>query len=122
MNNLISIVEIAVTDFKRAVKFYRTVLDISIEEIEIEGYQMGIMANQQDTLNVILVKGIDYKSTTEGTLVYFNAGNDLQPMLDLVEQNGGKLLVPKTEISPEMGCFAIFIDTEGNKVGLHSMP
>lgn len=122
MNNLISIVEIAVTDIKRAVKFYRTVLDISIEEIEIEGYQMGIMANQQDTLNVILVKGIDYKSTTEGTLVYFNAGNDLQPMLDLVEQNGGKLLVPKTEISPEMGCFAIFIDTEGNKVGLHSMP
>jgi predicted enzyme related to lactoylglutathione lyase len=28
--------------------------------------------------------------------------------------------VPKTEINPEIGYFALFIDPEGNKMGLHS--
>ncbi len=31
------------------------------------------------------------------------------------------MVVPKTEINPEMGCFAMFIDSEGNKLGIHSM-
>jgi len=70
---------------------------------------------------VVLAKGGDYKPTTDGAVVYLNAGKDLQPMLDRVKQNGGQLLVPKTMISPEMGYFALFIDTEGNKLGLHSM-
>lgn len=49
-----------------------------------------------------------------------NAGEDLQPMLDKIEKSGGEILVPKMEISPEMGYFALFIDSEGNKIGLHS--
>ncbi|MFT4146889.1 MAG: hypothetical protein QM644_20805, partial [Mobilitalea sp.] len=60
------------------------------------------------------------KPTTDGAVLYLNAGNDLQPMLDKVAQNGGQVIVPKTEISPEMGYFALFIDPEGNKLGLHS--
>ena len=118
MNNLISIVEISVTDFARAVKFYQTVLGIAIEEMD--GNQMGVLPNDEGTVNVVLVKGNDYKPTTDGAVLYLNAGNDLQPMLDKVAQNGGQVIVPKTEISPEMGYFALFIDTEGNKLGLHS--
>ena len=64
--------------------------------------------------------GKDYKPTTDGALLYLNAGEDLQAMLDKVEKNGGQVILPKTEISPEMGYFALFIDTEGNKLGLHS--
>ena len=120
MNNLISIVEISVTDFARAVKFYQTVLGIAIEEMEMDGNQMGVLPNDEGTVNVVLVKGNDYKPTTDGAVLYLNAGNDLQPMLDKVAQNGGQVIVPKTEISPEMGYFALFIDTEGNKLGLHS--
>src|SRR5437868_13385390 len=33
---------------------------------------------------------------------------------------GGKVLVPKTQIAPEVGSFAVFLDTEGNKVALSS--
>ena len=120
MNNLISIVEIPTADFARAVKFYQTVLGLAIEEMEMDGNQMGVLPNENGTVNVVLVKGTDYKPTTDGAVLYLNAGDDLQPMLDKVEQNGGQVILAKTEISPEMGYFALFIDTEGNKLGLHS--
>lgn len=121
MNNLISIVEIPTADFSRAVKFYQSILNVSIEEIDMDGTQMGVLPSEEGTVNLCLVKGNDYKPTTDGAVVYLNAGNDLQPMLDKVEQNDGQVIVPKTEISPEMGFFALFIDTEGNKLGLHSI-
>jgi hypothetical protein len=120
MNNLISIVEIPVADFSRGVNFYRAILGLAIEEMEMDGNQMGVLPNEEGTVNVVLVKGKDYKPTTDGAVLYLNAGMDLQPMLDKVEKNGGQVILPKTEISPEMGYFALFIDTEGNKLGLHS--
>jgi len=121
MNNLISIVEIPVKDFSKAVKFYQTILGVTIEEMEMDGNQMGILPNEEGTLNVVLVKGNDYKPSSDGAVLYLNAGENLQPMLDKVEKNGGQVILPKTEISPEMGFFALFIDTEGNKLGLHSI-
>lgn len=120
MNNLISIVEIPTADFARAVKFYQAVLGLPIEEMEMDGNTMGVIPNEEGTVNVVLVKGKDYKPTTDGATLYLNAGNDLQPMLDKVAKNGGQVILPKTQISPEMGYFALFIDTEGNKLGLHS--
>lgn len=120
MNNMISIVEIPVTDFSRAVKFYQAILGVTIQEVEMGGVTMGILPNDEGTVNVVLAKGSDYKPTMDGAVLYLQAGNDLQPMLDKVSQHGGQVIVPKTEISPEMGFFALFIDTEGNKLGLHS--
>lgn len=120
MNNLISIVEIPVTDFSRALKFYQAISGLAIEEMEMDGNQMGILPNEEGTVNVVLVKGKDYNPTADGAVIYLNAGTDLQAMLNKVEQNGGQVILPKTEISPEMGYFALFIDTEGNKLGLHS--
>jgi predicted enzyme related to lactoylglutathione lyase len=120
MKNLISIVEIPVADFPRAVKFYKNILGLPIEEMKMGDVVMGILPNEEGTLNVVLAKGNDYKPNPDGAILYLNAGNDLQPMLDKVKQHGGQILVPKTEISPEMGFFALFIDTEGNRMGLHS--
>lgn len=119
-NNLISIVEIPVSDFSRAVKFYETILGIAIEEMEMDGNRMGVLPNDEGTVNVVLVKGNDYRPTPDGAVLYLNAGANLQPTLDKVEQNGGKIILAKTQISPEMGYFALFIDSEGNKLGLHS--
>jgi predicted enzyme related to lactoylglutathione lyase len=121
MKNLISIVEIPVTNFTRAVKFYQTILDISIDEVDMAGTQMGVLPSDGETVHVVLAKGSDYKPTTDGAVLYLNAGNDLQPTLDKIKQSGGQVIVPKTEISAEMGFFALFIDTEGNKLGLHSI-
>lgn len=120
MNNLISIVEIPTNDFSRAVKFYQTILGVAIEEMEMDGNKMGVLPNEEGTVNVVLINGKDYKPTSDGAVLYLNAGNNLQSTLDKVSQNGGQVIVPKTEISSEMGYFALFIDTEGNKLGLHS--
>lgn len=61
-------------------------------------------------------------SHTEGPLLYLNGNPDVQIVLDRVPGAGGKILVPKTLISPEYGHMAVFLDTEGNRVGLHSIP
>ncbi len=120
MKNLVSIVEIPVSDFGRAVGFYRRLLDVVIEETEMDGMQMGVLPGGEETVHVVLVKGSDYVPTAHGAILYLNAGEDLRPVLDRVAPAGGRVLVPKTEISPDMGCFALFTDTEGNKLGLHS--
>jgi hypothetical protein len=120
MKNLISIVEIPTTDFSRAVSFYQAILDLSIEEVDMDGVQMGVFPSDGKTVNVALVKANEYKPSTVGAIVYLNAGDDLQITLDKIEVNGGKVVTLKTEISPEMGFYAMFTDTEGNKLGLHS--
>lgn len=120
MRNLISIVEIPITDFSRAVNFYQTILGITIQEVDMDGLQMGVLPSDGEIVNVVLVKGKDYKPTSDGAVLYLNAGNDLQPMLEKVIKNGGLIILEKTQISPEMGFFALFMDTEGNKLGLHS--
>jgi predicted enzyme related to lactoylglutathione lyase len=61
-------------------------------------------------------------SATDGPLIYLNANPDVQEVLDKVEKAGGKIVVPKTQISPEHGYMAVIMDTEGNRIALHSVP
>jgi predicted enzyme related to lactoylglutathione lyase len=65
--------------------------------------------------------GFHSPSESKGPLVYLNANPDVQTVLDKIEAAGGRILVPKTQISPEYGHMAVFIDTEGNRVALHSV-
>jgi uncharacterized protein len=120
MKNLISIVEIPTTDFRRAVVFYQAILGINIEEMEMDGIKMGLFPNSDEGVSVQLINGSEYKTSRDGTIVYLNGGNDLQKVVSKIEANGGKIIVPKTAIGPEMGFYAMFTDTEGNKLGLHS--
>jgi predicted enzyme related to lactoylglutathione lyase len=120
MTNLISIVEIPTESFQRATDFYRSILNVNIQVIDMSGIQMGLFLCEDGSVNVALIHGGDYKPSDQGSLVYFNGGDDLQIILDKVEAGGGKVLIPKTEIDPENGFFATFIDSEGNKLGLHS--
>jgi predicted enzyme related to lactoylglutathione lyase len=61
-------------------------------------------------------------SETHGMLIYLNADPNLQLVLYRVEAGGGKIMVRKTEISAEYGFKAVFIETEGNRIALHSSP
>ncbi|MCL4111390.1 UNVERIFIED_CONTAM: hypothetical protein GTU68_035767 [Idotea baltica] len=121
MKNLISIVEIPTTNFSRAVSFYQEVFEIRIEEVDMVSTKLGVMPSSEETVNVVLVHGENYTPSMDGALLYFDAGEDLKKRLLSVEAAGGQVIAPKTEISPEMGFFAHFIDTEGNKIGLHGM-
>lgn len=113
--------EIPTTDLTRAMTFYSTVLET---DFHVENFGGGNMAvfnrSQPEAVSGCLVQSEHIKPSASGTVVYFNAGDDLALPLGRVEANGGKIIVPKTLITPEIGYFAVFADTEGNTVGLHS--
>jgi predicted enzyme related to lactoylglutathione lyase len=57
----------------------------------------------------------------QGALLFLSCGPDLSAALAKVEPAGGKVVLPKTLIpGGEAGYMAIILDTEGNRVGLHS--
>jgi predicted enzyme related to lactoylglutathione lyase len=123
--NAISWFEIPSADINRAQKFYETIFGISMIPMDFPQLQMRMFPTE-DPMNVggaICNSGDFYKpSADSGPLVYLNANPDVQIVLDKIEAAGGKIVVPKTEISPEHGHMAVFLDTEGNRVALHSIP
>lgn len=121
MMNPISIFEIPAIDFSRAVKFYQNILNISIQEIDMGGVSMGLFPGDENSVSGAVIKGDDYRPSKDGVVIYLNGGDNLQVVLDRIEPNKGKIILPKTQISPEIGFYALFIDTEGNRLGLHSV-
>ena len=121
MKNLINWFEIPASDFNRAVAFYKAILNVDIEVSEMFGTKMGLFPTDGTNVSGAIVQGEDYTPSTKGVLAYLNGGNDLQDVLNAVATNQGSIIVPKTQISEEMGYFGIFIDTEGNKMAVHSM-
>lgn len=121
MENLINWFEIPASDFNRAVTFYKAVLDADIQETELLGVKMGLLPSDGKNVSGAVVAGHDYRASKDGVTLYLNGGKDLSVMLTRAEKAGGSVLVPKTQISPDMGYFAMFLDCEGNKMALHSM-
>lgn len=121
MINAISWVEIPVDDFERAKAFYSAIYDFEMPVMDMEGTLMGILLSDQEKgVGGAIVKGVNHKPSKEGVKVYLNGGNDLNTVLDRVEAAGGKIVLKKTVISPEMGNYASFEDTEGNEISLFS--
>lgn len=120
MKSHISIFEIPATDISRAVNFYQAILDVNIEKIEMPGMEMGIFPHEEQMVTGVIVKGEGFKPSADGVTIYLNAGDNLQTILDKVEKNGGKIFMPKTAHADESGFFALFLDTEGNRLGLNS--
>lgn len=123
--NAISWFEIPTTDLERATKFYESIFDIKLIPLDMPQLQMR-MFPLEDRMGIggalTLAPGFYTPSATDGPLVYLNANPDVQIVLDRIVAAGGKITVPKTEISPEHGHMAVFVDTEGNRVALHSIP
>ncbi len=120
MKSYISIFEIPATDLTRAVSFYQEILDIPIQKLEFPELQMGLFPVEEQTTTGVIMKGADYQPSAAGITIYLNGGNDLQVILNRVASSGGKVIVPKTPHADEVGFFALFLDSEGNKMGLHS--
>lgn len=124
--NAISWFELPAIDLDRAQKFYETIFGFSLIPLNLPNIQMRMFPIQdpQNGVGGALCKAADFykPSASDGCLIYLNANPDVQRVLDKIEEAGGKIVVPKTEISPEYGHMAVFIDTEGNRVALHSIP
>ena len=120
MANVVNWFEIPVQDFDRAKDFYTEVLGSELHIEEIMGIKMGFFNTQGEGVGGAICEGPDHKPSANGAIIYFNGGNDLQIPLSKVESAGGKVTLPKTKISDEIGYYAFFTDTEGNKLAFHS--
>lgn len=110
--------EIPVLDFDRAKTFYETIFDTTIEVLDLGNITMGMFPHKN--VGCAICKNEFYKPSENGILVYMNADPDLQIIADRIESAGGKIVFGKKQISPEHGYMCIFIDSEGNRLGLHS--
>ena len=121
INNSLNWFEIPVIDFERARKFYSAIYDFEMPSIMMGKNQMGFFQVQPKHIGGAIVKGVGYIPSQEGSLIYLNGGENLQQVLNRIPDAGGKIIQPKIQITPDLGYFAVFIDTEGNKVAVHSM-
>ncbi len=114
--------EIPVDDFDRAKMFYSRVFDYEMPEMQMGPARMGMLLfdHGKGGIGGAIVKVDDFLPARQGTMVYLKAGDDLTGVLMRVEVAGGKVLTEKTLITPQIGYYATFLDTEGNKVALHS--
>ncbi len=113
--------EIPVSDMNRAKAFYENVFEIDINVMDFGGVLMGWFPNKPEAHGVSgsLIQQESYVPSQEGTLVYF-ISEDVKTEIDRVEAAGGKIYQEKTKISDEHGFMGVFIDSEGNRVALHS--
>lgn len=126
MDNAISWFEIPATDIDRAQQFYETVFQIKMQPMDFQSTKMRMFPIDDPMKGIggtlIDSGGFHKPSATDGPLIYLNGNPNVQIFLDRMEAAGGKTMVPKTEISPEYGYMAVFLDTEGNRIALHSVP
>ncbi|RNC87016.1 MAG: VOC family protein [Winogradskyella sp.] len=113
--------EIPVNNMARAKAFYESVFDIEIQEVDFGGLKMGWFPNNNGAYGATgtLIKQDTYVPSKEGTLVYFMS-NNVTNELSRVSAAGGEIYQEKTKISDEHGFMGVFIDSEGNRVALHS--
>lgn len=121
MENIISWFEIPAGDFERAKRFYGEILNIDFHDGEFGSERMAFFPSDAANVSGAIVLGQYRAPHSDGVLVYLNGGDDLNIVLSRIEAAGGKVLIAKTLISPEMGYFGIFLDSEGNKLGVHSL-
>ena len=114
--------EIPATDFDRAVQFYSQIYNYEMPTRDMGHIKMGFFQHEQGSgIGGSVVSGDGYIPSIDGAKIYLNGGADLSQVLKRVEAAGGKVVMSKTEIAPDIGYFAIIDDTEGNRIYLHSM-
>jgi len=114
--------EIPATDLPRAKHFYQVAFSLHMEDMSFPSMEMagfpGDMGNGK--VSGALVKSPYHIPSADGAVIYLNANPDMTEVIERISANGGQVIMGKTQITPEIGYMALFIDTEGNRVALHS--
>jgi uncharacterized protein len=113
-------VDIPVLNLDRAVRFYSAILGNAVQKQEHPSMTVGLLPGADSGVSGCLLTKEGERPSEQGPLVYFNVQGRLDEAIDVVEPNGGKVLQPKHPIGP-WGFRAIILDSEGNRIGLHSM-
>lgn len=119
MKKLIAFFEIPAADFRRAVDFYETILNVKLDVFECETEKMACFTEQGETVGAISYAS-DFRPSATGVLIHFYCDN-LESTLQKVIEKGGSVVIPITKIEAEgKGHFCVFEDSEGNHVGLYA--
>ena len=122
-SNALNWFEIPATDHVRAKKFYETAFNITMDNaMDMMGMTMVNFPSEMGNGKVsgALVQSAYHKPSADGAVLYLNANPSIQTVIDGVTKAGGQVVMPRTEITPEIGYMAFFIDSEGNRIGLHA--
>lgn len=123
IKNVINWFEIPAVDFDRAMTFYAEVLEVEMKEEPSPDGKMRYGSFPYDLNGAVVSGGIvlmeGFEPSQSGPILYLNGGDDLNIPLSRVEKAGGRITMPKSPI--ENMFMAEFIDTEGNRMRLHSM-
>ena len=117
--------EIPASDIARAKKFYETIFNFQMQDMpDMMGMKMAAFPSEMGSgkANGGLAQSPMHKPSAEGVIIYLNANGMMDAVIGRIEAAGGKILMPKTSISKDIGSMAFFADTEGNKLGLHAGP
>jgi predicted enzyme related to lactoylglutathione lyase len=119
IKDFVSWFEIPAIDFQQAVHFYNHIFGIDMAQNRTDVNAMAFFPVTSGIGGAVIAGPGSIPSDT-GPLIYLNGGKDLNNVLNKVEEVGGRIVMPKTLISEDAGYFAIFIDSQGNKLALHS--
>lgn len=114
---------IPVKDLSRAQKFYETIFNLKMDAMpDMEDMQMTAFPSEMGSgkANGCLTKSQMYKPSMDGVIIYLNANPSIQEVIDRIDRAGGRVVMPKMDVGNNIGFMAMFIDTEGNKIGLHA--
>lgn len=120
--NALNWFDIPAKDIKRAKTFYGKIFNTELVDTpEVMGMKMATFPIDTNSGKASggIVQSDMHKPSTDGAVIYLNANPNIQEVIDRIEPAGGKVVMQKTQITPEIGYMAFFIDSEGNKVGLH---
>ncbi len=121
--NALNWFEIPASDISRAQKFYETIFDIKMAPMpEMMGMKMTGFPMDMGSGKVsgALAQSPNHKPGMDGAVVYLNANPNIDAVIGKIETAGGKMIMPKMQISPEIGYMAFFVDSEGNRMALHA--
>lgn len=119
MANQIVWCDIPVLDLDRAVKFYSAVLGQAVKKQDFPGMTIGVLPHNDGEVGGCLFTSADERPSDKGAMIYLNANGRLDDALSAVTLNGGRIVQQKHPIGP-FGFRAIVLDSEGNRIALHS--
>ena len=118
MNTIINWFEIPAQDLERATAFYEAVFTAKFHRESIPGMEMAIFPHDKPNPGGALLKADAFKPSAQGSVVYLHA-SDLTTMLERVAKAGGECVFGPQVLPDDIGTFALILDSEGNRVGLH---
>lgn len=122
MANQIVWCDIPVTDLDRAIGFYSALIGQAVNKQEYPGFAIGLLPGGGPDSGgcLYLPEGSENKPSPAGPLVYINCSGRLDDAVAQAESHGGKVVHAKHKIG-EHGFRAVVLDSEGNRIALHSM-